>query len=114
MGHPVKETKAGMMALRAGCDLHANESDKMRALAVLRVFESRWKGEVLEMDFSSLSAREVDALRAAIAGERPKDSAERWGVTARAVYAVRATLRGKLGIEKDTELESWIKEHWTA
>lgn len=114
MGHPVKETKAGMMALRAGCDLHANESDKMRALAVLRVFESRWKGEVLEMDFSSLSAREVDALRAAIAGERPKDSAERWGVTARAVYAVRATLRGKLGIEKDTDLESWIKEHWTA
>lgn len=104
----------GIAALRAGCDAHADEGERMKALSVLREIESRWRGQVLQVDFGSLTPREVDALRAAIAGERPKDSAERWGITARAVYSTRTSLREKLGVDKDTELDAWIKENWTA
>lgn len=108
-----RHTANGLMLLREACAPDASEQIRSQALAELRNFESRWTGAVLQVDFTALNRRELDALRAAVSGERPKESAARWGITLRAVYAVRASLRGKLGIDKDVELDAWIRQHWT-
>lgn len=110
----MKQAVADVLVLREVVEEGVPQEVRDRAMQVLEQFESRWTDEVLQVDFEALTRRELDALRAALAGERPKETAQRLNLSLRAVYAMRASLRGKLGIEKEMDLDAWLNQHWTA
>ena len=56
----------------------------------------------------SLSHREREILHSILRNERPKETAELLGISAKTVYAFRSTLRGKFGLPRDDSLEQWV------
>lgn len=54
--------------------------------------------------FPELTARELQIVRALVAGENIRNIAERLGMSRKTVYVHRSSLLGKLGVSSDVEL----------
>lgn len=61
---------------------------------------------------TALSRRELAVLFALALGERPKDTANRLGISTKTVYMVRTDLRKKLGLDAEGPLETWLSDRW--
>lgn len=55
----------------------------------------------------SLTSGELDILNDWVSGVRPKQTADRLGVTAGSVYNSRSRIRGKLKVPKNVDVPTW-------
>jgi DNA-binding CsgD family transcriptional regulator len=55
----------------------------------------------------SLTSGELDILNDWVSGVRPKQTADRLGVTAATVYNSRSRIRGKLNVPKNEDVPTW-------